>query len=643
MVRRSGTPEASAAPPGGPPDADRPAARHARPAGERSHHQADQARRLLAGAAIALTAVLLFVAYLMVSRTYPENSDEANILLMASDMLHGNVLLHGWYLSDVSFYTTELPQYALLERLIGLHADTAHVAAAMTYTLVVLVAALLARGWPVQPGAWPRVLLTTGIMFAPQLGVGVFVLLLSVGHIGTAVPLMLTWLVIDCAGPAGPRGFGGKGFPPGSGGSRGVVPPGVHIPQTSSGPGGGRRAGWASALVLLLLTWVLVADPLVLVIGIVPLIAVCAVRVTGAVIAARRSDGGSPGWLGTSLRRRQYEVFLAAAAILAYGAASLVNRLLRASGGFLLHPVGYKLAPPHTWLGHARVTGQGLLALFGAKPQGPAIEMAFAVVHLAGVALVAWALCQVARRFLSWPDLVSQILLIAIVVNVLVYVPSTLADATDLNAREFAVVLPFGAVMAGRTLAARLLGEGKQAARPGWLRRGRAAQPGQRRAAQPGQRRAAQPGQRRAAPWRAGLAAALLAGYAASLGYAAAQPSAPPANLQLASFLAEHHLTEGVGGYWLSSIVTVDSDGSVTVRALLPGTLQPDLWESKPSWYDPASYRPTFLVTDSQPGFFHYWKPNPAALAAYGPPARTYHVGPYTVFVWDKNLLAGPG
>jgi hypothetical protein len=599
MVRSSGSPEASAAPPGGTRDADRLAARHARPAGERSRHRAGQARRLLAGAAIALAAVLLFVAYLMVSRTYPENSDEANILLMASDMLHGNVLLHGWYLSDVSFYTTELPQYALLERLIGLHADTAHVAAAMTYTLVVLMAALLARGVTRQ-GAWPRTLLTVAIMVAPQLGVAVFVLLLSVGHIGTAVPLMLTWLVIDWGLP---RGSGGNGIPPGSGGSRGVVPPGVKS-----------RAGWASALVFVLLTWVLVADPLVLVIGIVPLIAACAVRVTGAVLAARRSDRGSPGWLGTSLRRRPYEVFLAAAAILAYGAASLVNRLLRASGSFILHPVGYKLAPLHTWLGHARVTGQGLLALFGAKPQGPAIEMAFAVVHLAGVALVAWAICQVARRFLSWPDLVSQILLVAIVVNVLVYVPSTLADATDLNAREFAVVLPFGAVLAGRTLAARLLG-----------------------------REAARPGQRRAVPWRIGLAAALLAGYAASLGYAAAQPSAPPANQQLASFLAGHHLTEGVGGYWLSSIVTVDSDGSVTVRALLPGTLQADLWESKPSWYDPASYRPTFLVTDSQPGFFHYWKPNPAALAAYGPPARTYHVGPYTVFVWNKNLLAGPG
>src|SRR5579862_9154295 len=417
MLRRSGTPEATAAPPGappgGPPDTDRPAAdrlaaRHARPAGDQTRRPAGHARALLAGAAIALTAVLLFVAYLLVSRTYPENSDEANILLMASDMLHGNVLLHGWYLSDVSFYTTELPQYALLERLIGLHADTAHVAAAMTYTLVVIVA-------------------------APQLGVGVFVLLLSVGHIGTTVPLMLTWLVID---------FGGR-------------------------DAAARLRSWTPIAVGLLLTWVLVADPLVLVIGIVPLIVVCAVRVAGAVIAARRSDRGSPGWLGTGLRQRQYEVFLAAAAILAYGAASLVNRLLRVSGSFILHPVGYKLAAPHTWLHHAQVTGQGLLALFGAKPQGPPIEMAFAVIHLAGVALVAWAICRVIRHFVSWPDLVSQVLLVAMAVNVLVYIPSTLADATDLNAREFAVVLPFGAVLAGRTLAARLFGEGKQ---PGWLR-----------------------------------------------------------------------------------------------------------------------------------------------------------------------------
>ncbi|HTU06138.1 MAG TPA: hypothetical protein VMG13_11365, partial [Trebonia sp.] len=40
-------------------------------------------------AVFALVIVVLFDAYLHLSKTYPENSDEANILLMANDMLHG--------------------------------------------------------------------------------------------------------------------------------------------------------------------------------------------------------------------------------------------------------------------------------------------------------------------------------------------------------------------------------------------------------------------------------------------------------------------------------------------------------------------------------------------------------------------------
>jgi hypothetical protein len=558
-VPRSGTPErSSAAPPTALADGD------AQP----GRRRAPSVRRLLGAAAVVLAVLLLFVAYLQMSRTYPENSDESNDLLMAWDMLHGNVLLHGWYLSDVSFITTELAQYAMLVGILGLHTDTAHVAAAMTYTLVVVLAVLLARG----PGrtvsrreAGPRMLLTAGLMFAPQLGVGVFVLLLSLGHIGTAVPLMLIWLIIDRMRP------------------HPLVP----------------------VIVGLLLTWALVADPLVLVVGVVPLVAVCAIRIARHMSAAQPQGGRvRAGW-----RARWYELSLAVAAILAQGAASLAGRLLRASGAFFLHPVPYRLAPAHTWPKHAWVTAEGLLALFGAKPQGPAAALAFALVHLAGVALVVWAMARVARHFLSWPDMISQILLVAMVINVVAYVPSTLADATDLNAREFAIVLPFGAVLAGRTLA-----PGLAAA----LRR-------------------------RQRPAAALLGAALLAGYAASLGYAAAQPSVPPANAQLAAFLAAHHLNSGIGGYWESSVVTVGSDGAVTIRAVAPGTLRPDLWEAKGSWYDSAAHYANFLVTDSAPGFFNHWVPSRAALAAYGPPADTYRVGPYTVFVWHKNLLAGPG
>ena len=557
-VPRSGTPEASSALPAAAEARagdGQGAAPAAQPETGRAPGRRVSARRLLATAAVVLAVALLFLAYLRVSRTYPENSDESNDLLMAWDMLHGNVLLHGWYLSDVSFITTELPQYALLVWLFGLHTDTAHIAAAMTYTLVVIFSVLLARGRVPRREARLRMLLTAGLMFAPQLGVGVFVLLLSLGHIGTAVPLLLTWLVIDRCPPR----------------------------------------PWVPVLVGLLLTWVLIADPLVLLVGVVPLVAVCALRVSRDL--ARRQDTS----LQAALRARWYELSLAVAAIAAQGLASLAGRLLHA----YIHPLAYQLAPVHTWARHAWVTGKGLLVLFGAKPEGPPAAMAFALLHLAGVALVAWAVLRVARRFLSWPDMISQILLVAMVLNVVAYVPSTLANATDLNAREFAVVLPFGAVLAGRTLAASL--------QAGLRRRPRAV---------------------------ALLAGALLACYAAGLGYAAAQPSVPPMNARLARFLAAHHLTSGIGGYWLSSVVTVGSDGAVTIRAVASLPLAPYRWEAKSSWYDPGPNRANFLVTSNAPGFFNHWQPKPAAQAALGRPVRTYHVGHYTVYVYDKNLLA---
>jgi hypothetical protein len=53
---------------------------------------------------------VLFACYLRVSGTWPVNSDGASDALQAWDMLQGNVLLHGWWLGDVSHYTTELPQ-----------------------------------------------------------------------------------------------------------------------------------------------------------------------------------------------------------------------------------------------------------------------------------------------------------------------------------------------------------------------------------------------------------------------------------------------------------------------------------------------------------------------------------------------------
>jgi len=66
-------------------------------------------------------------------------------------MLHGNVLLRGWWLSDVSFYTTELPEYMLVELARGLNSGVINAAGAATYTILIVLAAVLAKGRATGP------------------------------------------------------------------------------------------------------------------------------------------------------------------------------------------------------------------------------------------------------------------------------------------------------------------------------------------------------------------------------------------------------------------------------------------------------------------------------------------------------------
>lgn len=153
--------------------------------------------RLAWGAAVLLTGAGLFTAYLLQSRTTGADSDGSSIAIQAWDMLHGNALLSGWWLGDVSFYTTELPEYMLVEAIRGLGPDDVHVCAALTYTLLVLLAAMVARGRATGRAGVVRALLAGGIMVAPALGYGTNTLLLSPDHTGTAVPLLALLLLLD--------------------------------------------------------------------------------------------------------------------------------------------------------------------------------------------------------------------------------------------------------------------------------------------------------------------------------------------------------------------------------------------------------------------------------------------------------------
>src|SRR5205814_6522875 len=81
----------------------------------------------------------------------------------------------------------------------GLGADAVHVAGAMTYTLLVLAAGLLARGRATGREGLIRLLVAAGIMLAPQFGNATHLLLSQPDHLGTQLPLLLVFLLLDRA------------------------------------------------------------------------------------------------------------------------------------------------------------------------------------------------------------------------------------------------------------------------------------------------------------------------------------------------------------------------------------------------------------------------------------------------------------
>ena len=68
---------------------------------------------------LAAACAGLCALYFHQSLTAPFNSDGAANVLQAQAIIHGNPLLRGWWTSDVSFYTTELPEYALVTAIHG--------------------------------------------------------------------------------------------------------------------------------------------------------------------------------------------------------------------------------------------------------------------------------------------------------------------------------------------------------------------------------------------------------------------------------------------------------------------------------------------------------------------------------------------
>jgi hypothetical protein len=303
--------------------------------------------------------------------------------------------------------------------------------------------------------------------------------------------------------------------------------------------------------------------------------------------------------------------------VLSVPVAWLGVKLISALGGWSISAPRSGLAAPGVLGRNVALTGSGILQLFGAGfgSQQTAAQTAFAVIHLIGLALAAWALYLAVRRFFS-QQLLVQLLAVAIVVNVAAYIFTVQAESIA-TTREIAAVLPFGAVLAGR-----LLPEALFAARPAHA-------------------------PRRLGPGWVAAGVSLLACYLVMLGYNASQQPVPSQVANLASWLARHDLSYGLGGYWQSNSVTLDTKDAVQVRAIAMngGKLTTAAyWEASSAWYDPDNAYANFIV-NAPPA----WHPDAPGVfveqmeAIAGKPAKIYHIRGYTIAVWKQNLLSRLG
>jgi hypothetical protein len=562
-------------------------------------------RRLLTVVVIAAVTFGLFWCYLLESRTQGADADSAGMALQGWDMVHnGNLLLRGWFEADVSFYTFEVPMDGLVEVFYGLRTDVVHVAAAIEYALLVLFAALLAAGsardrrFGGREGLI-RALVAVGVMVTPGTWQGAGVLLGEPDHTAVGVPVLITLLIVDRVRP--------------------------------------RRWLLASATVVavgVLLVWAQLDDPIGTLSSALPLAVVCGLSVAAFLIAAtvRRIVGGVRRWRGrrdeaaemlpTRLSQPArhgaespgYDAALAVVAAGSFGVTELLVKAIWHAGGYYLRaiPAGTQVSGFPAVPGHLQALGENLLILFGANFWvGVQPQTAFAYLHLvcAAVALLS-ALITIAgwRR----ADRVTRALVVGILIMTAAGAASPLMIPLG-GAHDVAVMLPLGAVLGGRVIGR-------------WLATRRAGTEWFARSVS-------------VARVTAGCAlAAVGLGLLAGLGYAAAQPGIGPKYQPLADALAEDGLTSGLSGYWEANITTLVTGGKVHVAPLISAGKYGYLWVSKAAWFDPDVSYANFIVTTTQQLAGNDFSMR-QAIVWYGEPALTYQFGPYTILVYDRNLL----
>jgi len=347
-------------------------------------------------------SLALFGLFFRISLSFPQNADGANSALQGWDLFHGNLLLHGWIVSDASFYTFELPLYAITEIFTGLHSVTIHLGATLTYLIVVGSAVAVAQAGSRGLSTAIRCGVVIAVLAAPLLTLPtVGFLLEEPDHTGTVAIMLVSFLLID------------------------------------------RAPGWrfTPPLLCAILIAGQVGDATVLYAAVPAILVVCAYRL----LATVKIRGGVNILKLANIRTG--DAAIAVAAVASVPLASLARAAMVHFGGYLIHPPNTVIAAPRYWGHHAVLALQDILSLYGATTLGAVVGTVGAVF---GLACLLAAACGFAKVIWTWRTATraEQLLVAVIVINVTTFVISTIPVPG--NAWEIVAVLPCGAVLAAR-------------------------------------------------------------------------------------------------------------------------------------------------------------------------------------------------
>jgi hypothetical protein len=362
-------------------------------------------RRWQAAAIWSLAAIAMFAILLRISYAVAVTSDAANNVLQASDLLHGNLLLHGWIIGDATYYTFELPVFAVTEAIFGVGSVVPHVASAVVYVLLIGCAIALARIGSRGREAAVKTGIVLALLSIPMVyASNVAVLIEKPDHTGTAAITLLSFILIE--------------------------------------KWAGRR--YLAPLLCLLLIAGQFGDATVLYVTVPAIVLVSLYRI----VAARK------------IRSADGTVLLAAA--VSVPLELLARSLVQHAGGYLMVAPHTKLAPTSLLGANFHFTVHGLVLLFGGLTGVSAwLGTAGAVLGFVAMAAAVYGFGRVAGTWTK-ATRAEQLLCVAIVLNIAAYLFSTIPVAS--NPREMVLVVPAGAVLAARGLGRRRMVAG----RPAW-------------------------------------------------------------------------------------------------------------------------------------------------------------------------------